>query len=83
LRVFKAMGLENNVTHKNNQKASLFSRCGALLPDRISISSPSSIVEDTRRQTTARGAFDSGKKHGFGTEENDWMGAEAYVDTLR
>jgi len=63
------------MTHKNNQKTSRFSNFGSLLTGRKIIPSPPSIVEKTHRHAAAT--------IGFGAGENDWLGAEAYVDSLR
>ena len=80
---FKAMRLENGVTYKNNQKSSLFANGGVLLNGKKIIPPLPPIVEETRRHPAAATGLDAGANHGFGAEENDWLGAEAYVDPLR
>ena len=69
--------------NKSNQKTSLFANYGVLLTGRKSISPPPSIIEESRRHSAAATGLDAGANHGFGAGENDWLGAEAYVDSLR
>jgi len=75
--------VENNVTTGNNQKTGHFANCGVLLTGRKSIPPPPSIVDETRRDSAAAIGLDAGGNYGFGAGENDWLGAEAYVDPLR
>lgn len=63
------------MTNKNNQNTSRFANWGILLTSRKIIPPLPSIVEKTHRHAAAT--------IGFGAGENDWMGAEAYVDSLR
>lgn len=77
------MGLENKVTSKNSRKTSRFANCGVLLTGGKIIPPPPSFVEETRRHSAAAIGFGTGADHGFGVGENDWLGAEAYVDPLR
>jgi hypothetical protein len=76
------MRLENNVANKNNQKTSRFASCGVFMTGRKIIPPPSIAVE-THQHSAAAIGFDTGAKHGFGAGENDWLGAEAYVDSMR
>jgi hypothetical protein len=69
--------------NKNNQKISRIASYGVLLTGRKSIPPPPSIIEETRRHSAAATGFDAGANHRFGAGENDWLGAEAYVDPLR
>jgi hypothetical protein len=79
---FKAIELENNVANKNSQKPpSRFPSCGVLLTGR-KIIPPPSIVAETCCHSAAGIGFDTGANRGFGAEENDWLGAEAYIDPL-
>lgn len=69
--------------NKNSQKTSRFANYGILLAGRKTLRPPSSIVEEKRRRFDAPIGFDAGKSRGFGAGENDWLGAEAYVDPVR
>lgn len=66
------------MTSKNSQKTRRFANCGVILASRKFIPPPPSTAEET---CTAI-AFDTGANRGFGAEESDWLGAEAYVDPL-
>jgi hypothetical protein len=77
------MRLENNVTSKNPHKTSRFTNCGVFLTGRKVIPPSPFIAEETRRHSAAAIGFNAGASHGFGAGENDWLGAEAYVDPLR
>lgn len=77
------MRLENSVSSTNNQKTSRFANYGFFPTGRKSITPPPSIVEQTCHHSAAAIGFDAGKNPGFGAGENDWLGAEAYVDPLR
>jgi hypothetical protein len=78
------MSLESNVADKNNQNtSSRFSDCGVLLTPSKAIPPPPSIAVETGRPSGAAIGLDTGASHGFGTEENDWLGAEAYIDPVR
>lgn len=70
------------MTNNNHQKTSRFANWGVLLTGRKIIPPPPSIVEETRRHSTAAIGLDADANHGFGAGENDWLGAEAYVDSL-
>jgi len=71
------------MTHKHDQKTGLFASFEGLLSGRKPIPPPSSIAKENSRPSAATIMFDAGNKHGFGAGENDWLGAEAYVDALR
>lgn len=71
------------MTNKNNRKTSRFANCGVFLTGRKIIPPPPSIVDEAGPLAAAAIKFDAGANHGFGAEENDWLGAEAYVDPLR
>ena len=77
------MRLENSVTYKNGQKTSRFANYGVLLNSKKIIPPPPPIAEETHRHSAAATGVDAGTNHGFGAGENDWLGAEAYVDRLR
>lgn len=70
------------MTRNDNLKVSRFANCMALLTGNKTILLPSSIAEETRHHSAAAIGFDAGANHGFGAEENDWLGAEAYIDSL-
>ena len=72
--------MENNVANGNNQQTSRFANCGVLLTGSKTIPPPS-IATETRRHSAAAIEFAKANP-GFGAEENDWLGAEAYVDPL-
>lgn len=71
------------MTNKNNQKARHFAKSGIFLTGRKIIPPLPSIVKETYRHSGVAIEFDAGANHGFGTGENDWLGAEAYVDPPR
>lgn len=64
---------------KDNQEKSRFANCGILLTGRKGIPPPQFIAEG-RPAAIVPEPMDN---IGFGTGENDWLGAEAYVDSLR
>lgn len=70
------------MTSKNIRKPSLFASYCVFLTGRKSIPPPRSIFEEAHRHSTATTGFNTGTSHGFGAGENDWLGAEAYVDPL-
>lgn len=68
---------------KDNPKNSRFANCVVFLTGRKGISQPTSIAEETRHNSAENIWPEPGANHGFGAGENDWLGAEAYVDSLR
>jgi hypothetical protein len=77
------MRLESNVADRNDQNTtSRFSDCGVLLTTRKAIPTPP-IAAETRRTSGMATGLDTGASHGFGAGENDWLGAEAYIDPPR
>jgi hypothetical protein len=76
------MRSENIMISKNNQKTSRLASWGILLTGRMSIPPPA-IVDETRHHSAISIGRHTGTNHGFGAEENDWLGAEAYVEPLR
>ena len=71
------------MTSKNPQKTGRFANCGVFLTGRKIIPPPPSIVKEARCHSAAAIGFDADSTHGFGARENDWLGAEAYIDPLR
>jgi len=78
--LFKAMKLENSVPNKKTRR---FANCAIFLPGRKSIPPLPPIVEETLRHSAIAIWSNAGANHGFGAGENDWLGAEAYVDPPR
>ena len=77
------MRLENRVASKDNQKNSPFANCVVFLTGRKGFSQPTSIAGETLHNSAENIWPEPGAKHGFGAVENDWLGAEAYIDSLR
>ena len=71
------------MSNTNNQKTSRFANYGFFLTDRKSIPPPPSIIEEMSHHAAAAIGLGAGTNPGFGAGENDWLGAEAYVDPLR
>jgi len=65
------------------RKTSRFANCGIFLSGRKIIPPPPSIAENTRHYSDLVVGLDAGANHGFGAGENDWLGAEAYIDSVR
>lgn len=70
------------MTSRNIPKTSRLASWGVLLTGRKSIPPPSS-VDETRRHSAITIALHADANHRFGAGENDWLGAEAYIDPLR
>lgn len=76
------MRLENRVTSKDNQKNSRFANCVVFLTGIKGFSQPTSIAEEPRHNLAENIWPEPGTHHGFGAGENDWLGAEAYINSL-
>lgn len=69
------------MNRKNNQKINRFANFGGFFTDRKSAPSPPTHVEKTRTHAASVWSG-AGANRGFGAGENDWLGAEAYVNSL-